>query len=398
MHCVHSQTYRLALTKLMSETVYLYLSASAKNLHGINSTFTFPSGKQSIKSPLLLWCEQRSFFKFHYQLSLQNSLLSIRKDVMCYKDLRGLSLIKEWSDNIDLGIRSGRTFGTTKCVKLIDTDRKNNRCKSFRVKITISVEDGVLIISNLQFGGESLCKQQPPKVTKVDCSFENGDCGLENDACGVVDWEVRNDYDDETSSHDKRSISCYSQKGVPLLKKQIRDSCSFEHLAIVKLQRSGFTMVDIQSEVGEAVDEIKSKVLGRKQRSYGYSLYLDPTLVSGVAIGVVDLPEVEHDSSNAFLRFYHDMVEGGLHDLIVTAVCTSDPSNSLIPLDYAGVHYHKSNFYGIGSSGLICLDIHEYVVKKKCSKFVIQMQAAAIETSVIIDNIYFFENLRVKLW
>jgi hypothetical protein len=314
---------------------------------------------------------------------------------MCYIDTRGFFLIEEWEGNVDLGIKIDRTSGK-RCVKLIDDSNNDIGCKSFRVKMTASVRVGVLTLSDIQFGDKSLCIKQPTKRRKIECSFEDGDCGMDNDACGVVDWEFRNNNDDDTGSHKKRSITCFRQKGVPLLKKQIREVCSFEDLAIAKLQRSGFTIIKSKDEDTTAVSKstfVDGSFIGRKRRSHGSSLYLDPSQATGVAIGVLNLPEVEHHQYNAFLSFYHDMGKGGLHDLIVTAVCTSDPADTLIPLYYGNVHYHKSNFDGKGSSGVICLDIDTYVFKEMCSTFAIQMIAAAIETSIIVDNIYFVENL-----
>ena len=275
------------------------------------------------------------------------------------------------------------------CIKL-PVDRISRTCRTYRVVTKADVKTGYVTVSDIQFGDSSICSETVQLKTTLECQFDDSDCGITNDACGLVDWELRSE-DDPSRRRRRRSTDCFAQKGVPLLKRKLRSTCSFENLNILDLQPSGFSVEDLENYTDSAQSTTYDY---RVRRSSGYSIYLDPSKVTGgVAVGVFDLPEVYHDNANAFLSFAYDMVESGLHDLLVTAVCTSDPSNYLVPLDEYSTHYHKSNFDGLGGSGTICLNIHSYVKEEDCSTFVIQMQGAAVETVLIVDNVFFSKNL-----
>ena len=307
----------------------------------------------------------------------------VANEIVCYSDLAGRLVNKRWLHRIYLKQEGEQG---SKCFKLIDVDSYYLlQCRTFRVRTTAEIAVGIVTLSDIQFGDESLCNKLAKPKTTLTCNFEHGDCGVENDACGLVGWEIRDD--SEASIHFDPSLHCYKQTGVPLLiKKQISKICTIEHLNIAELQRSGFTTTSLPSkELDSSITSTKTK----KRQTSGYALHLDPSHTTGVAIGILDLQEVEHDGANAFFTFYHDMGAGGLHDLLVTAVCTSDPARSLVPLDHGHLHYHKSNFDATGSSGIVCLDIHTYVDPNECSKFVIQMHAAAVLTTITIDNIFF---------
>lgn len=347
--------------------------------YGVNPTITFSSGKGIVKSPLLLWSDKTSYMKFRYEESIENPHLQVTNDILCYSDVGGLIQITSWQ-NSEATVTAG--YG---CFGVVDIGG-SDVCKTFRVKTTIEFTAGEVAISDIEFGDQSLCSDTN-KIETLDCKFENSDCGIRNDACGLVDWEIRSD--SETGRR-RRSTECYQQSGVPLLKKRIHKKCSYDNLRIADLQPSGFSFIEVQSDATSLLaDSIKS----RRRRSSGYSLYLDPSQVSGVAIGVLDLPEVQHAVTNAFMTFAYDMDAGGYHDLMVTAVCTSDPANSLVPLGSGSVHYKISNLDGSGSSGTICLDIHAYVLAEECSTFVMQLQGAAIGTVLVVDDFFFLENL-----
>ncbi|XP_062503541.1 uncharacterized protein LOC134180401 [Corticium candelabrum] len=87
------------------------------------------------------------------------------------------------------------------------------------------------------------------------------------------------------------------------------------------------------------------------------------------------------------------MIEGGFHDLMVTAVCLSDPAYSLIPLGELGVHFHVTHLTGKGMSHTVCLDLHSKISINTCSQFAIQIKAAAVQTAIIVDDFEFLQNL-----
>ena len=344
----------------------------------------FGSGARSFKSPLLWLSDQTSYMKFSYELSGGGvtAHVQIRSDILCYSDIGGRvpGVLETKPVEMETTGEAGNM-----CYRLVDADSWSG-CKTFKVKTTVESSAGLIKIHDIRFGGESACSDGTKQQTILQCMFEDWDCGVQNDVCGLVDWEIRSDSEANRYGHDP--TDCHKQTGIPLLRKKIGKTCTYEYLDIVKLQPSGFTFTHAKSSATPE-EGINSRVT----RSSGYSVYLDPSLSNGVAIGVLNLPEVQHSSSNAFLTFFHEMVKGGLHDLMVTAVCTSDPGHFLVPLCNGGIHYHRSNFDGSGSSGKLCLDIHKYVHPNACSTFVIQIHAAAVETVIIIDDIFFTEKL-----
>jgi hypothetical protein len=359
-----------------------YQPTSSHRQLGINPKFTFPSKeRKGIQSPLLIWGDSRSYMKFNYELGFEASETVITNEIACYSDLAGRLAKKRWIHRVYISQKEEKG---SKCFKLINVDYYYwLQCQTFRVRTTAEIHFGTVTVSDIQFGDKSLCNSFSKLRTSLKCDFENGDCAVENDACGMVGWELRED--STRSSVFDPLLNCYKEPGVQLLKNQIRKHCSIEDLNIPELQRSGFIIASLPHKIDSMVTSTKT----RKQRSSGYSLHLDPSHTTGVAFGILNLPEVQHDAANAYFTFYHDMGEGGIHDLLVTAVCTSDPDQFLVPLDSRRLHYHKTNFDATGSSGIICLDIHTYVDPNECSKFVIQMHAAAVLQTITIDNIFF---------
>lgn len=315
---------------------------------------------------------------FNYTLTGDSPSVQGKEDVLCYSDLGGHVFQSQSSQDIGLTVTE-----PGQCLQLIDFDLDPVMCKTFRVQITIAVAGDAFVISDIQFGDDGVCSQPSVPLATLGCDFQSGDCGIRNDGCGLVDWEIR----DQSTSRRRRFTGCdQSNSGIPLLKKQIKSSCFYD-LHIASLQPSGFSLISYST------DASLSPVIRRRRQSSGYSLYLDPAAVGGVAVGVLDLPNLQHGIDNAYLSFYHDMFETGLHDLMVTAVCTSDPGNSLIPLDLYALHYHKENLSGAGSGGTICLDIHGYVLEEECSTFAIQLQGAAVGTLLTVDDFYFGSSL-----
>jgi hypothetical protein len=368
-------------------TIFLLLEHTTK-IYGINPSFTFVSGARSIESPLLWLSDKTSYMAFSYELSGVNATARIRisSHILCYSDVGGHVPGTLETKPVDHEMETTGEAGTM-CYRLIDVDNWSG-CTTFKVKTTVESSAGLLQIHDIQFGSESLCSHDIQDEVPLQCMFDDWDCGVQNDACGLVDWEIRSDSD--VNTYGQTSTDCNKQTGIPLLRRKISDTCSYEYLDIGKLQPSGFTVTHDKT----ATREVPTEGIGsRVTRSSGYSVYLDPSPSNGVAIGVLNLPEVQHSSSNAFLTFYYEMVGGGLHDLVVTVVCTSDPSRFLVPLRDGGIHYHKSNFDGSGSSGKLCLNIHKFVHPNACSTFVIQIHAAAVQTAIIVDDIFFAENL-----
>lgn len=346
-------------------------------VYGVNTSFTVLGDVQTFELPLLLWSQDHTHVKFNYGVKIDGSL-KVHEDVACFSDLEGTSLLTQWSQDISLDIKSG--YDHWHCFSLINYIENPNHCVTFRAKMRMSAD---ITISNIQFGDETVCSTSPVQRQAVRCSFDSGDCGIRNDGCGMVPWRI-----DAKSAHgSKRSSSCdQAMSGIPLLKNQISSTCSY-HVQIPKLQPSGFTLINITSS-----DTIDLQTGSRRRRAAGYGLYLIPGGSGSVAFGSLILPTVTHGSNNKFMTFYHDMVVHGVHDLIVTAVCVSDPANPLIPLAPGGLHYHKQNFDGSGSSGTVCLTIHDYVSQGNCPQFAIQMEGAAYNTVLEIDDIDFQES------
>ena len=362
-------------------------------IHGVDPTFNFSSGTHIISSPLLKSSKYIAYMNFSYQLSGDDTVVDITNNIVCYSDMAGTVQVTTWLKHVDM--TSQDTNGSV-CPGLLDL-KELQSCKTIMVKTTVQVTVGVVTIGDIHFGDVSICSAGGQgKLMSLMCGFEDSDCGIRNDACGLVDWEIRSDSNLAGSS--QQTTDCQKQTGISLLKQKIQNKCSYEDLEIADLQRSGFVIVHPPSSQTDPIPP-KPKKNGKTKgkRSAGYYLILDPSKVTGVAIGVLDLPEVERSDANAFLTFYHEMVEGGLHDLLVTAVCLSDPARHLVPLDAFGTHYHNSNFDGTGSEGIICLNIHKYVDEYKCSEFAIQMKAAAVETALIVDNIFFADKLSSNL-
>ena len=362
------------------------------DIPGVDPTITFSQvssqgSYQGFKSPLLLCSAQKSWMRFKYEVA-SPSLLRVHSRSSGYRDLGGRSLTGMWQAHTSVDRMVSTTTGY-RCVQL--TNRLNrNRCQSFRVTATVSVDCKYVTISDITFGDRSICEHSFNTKKTFKCNFDDDDCGVRNDACGLVDWDIR--YND-SSSLDKPSSLCSKHVGVPLLKQQIRESCSYDDLNIVKLQQSGFTQFTTSSRVTRPFTSTTA-VLSRHRRTFGYSLYLVPSQIGGVAIGILNLPIVVHHDDNSYLKFECDMIEDGFHDLMVTAVCLSDPSRSLIPLGQLGLHFHVTHLTGKGISHSVCLDLHSKINIRTCSQFAIQIKAAAVQTAIIVDDFEYLQNLK----
>jgi hypothetical protein len=354
--------------------------------YGLSRQYTISSDNMAITSPLLLRSKHKTHIKLHYQLTHSVFRIRVQNIIRCFSDLAGKILTQTTSLPI-MPFTSTSKSGDM-CFGL-PVSSLASTCRTYRVMIRADVDNGYVTLSDIQFGDGSICSSFIQRKTTLDCSFDSSDCGITNDACGMVDWEIRSD--DDLSRQRRQSTECSQWKGLPLLKRKPLSACSFENLHITDLQPSGFSV--------DYIDATKlTKRDSRVRRSSGYSVYLDPSKVSdGVAVGILDLPEVYFSISNSFLSFAYDMVEDGLHFLLVAAVCTSDPSNKfLIPLADFHNHYHIRHSDGHGDSGTVCLDIQSYVKEKACYKFVIQITGAAVATVLSVDNVFFSRNL-VKL-
>ena len=361
-----------------------------RKIHGVNPAIKFPpGGNQGIESPLLLWGVDKTWMKFHYETNADNSELTVVNEIVCYQDEVGTVISGTWATTTSVHKKVSKTSGS-RCVRLAHNNQ-SDLCTTFKVKTTITVKHGYVTISDISFGDKEICSISGNKKKKsLKCNFDDGDCGLGNDACGLVDWEIRSW---DSTDRRRRSSNCEEQGGVPLLKRKIRDKCSFEDLNIVNLQRSGFIQFTSSSDVESTAVASTSEVYSRRRRTYGRSLYLDPSYVSGVATGVLDLPDLEHHVANSYLSFDCEMLEGGFHDLMVTAVCLSDSDRSLIPLRSESLHFHVTHLHGNGLSEAVCLDLHSFIDSEKCPEFAIQISASAVETSVIVDNFDFLRDL-----
>ena len=347
-----------------------------ETVYGANASFSVLAGFEEFELPLLLWSNDHTHMRFNYNVNVDGSF-QIHENVTCYGDLEGTRLLAQWSQDIGLRVTPG--YDRWQCFSLIDFIQNPSRCATFKAKIAVSDD---LSIGNVQFGDDTLCSSSPVQKQVVNCTFDNEDCGIRNDGCGLVEWKIN--VKGNPAYRSKHSAGCdRSMSGIPLLRKQINSTCSYL-VEIPRLQPSGFTLIKHAQSA-----DVAFRTSSRRRRTAGYALFLDPGGVGNVATGVLDLPPVSHSSDNKFMTFYHDMVAPGLHDLMVTAVCTSDPGNSLIPLGPGGLHYHRQNFDGSGSSGTICLTIHDYVLEENCSEFAIQMHGAAVDTVLEIDDIFF---------
>ena len=321
--------------------------------------------------------------RFTYKPSSENSQFKVTLNTYAYSDLDGADQTKKLAQLQDIKDKKSDVYGDD-CFQILDKNLMKE-CKTFKVEAIFHLVAGDRThVTNFKFGDESICSTDAELRIDFECTFEDGDCGTRNDACGLVAWRIRDR--SASSSARRRSADCTKQPGISLLKKTIKTTCSYDHLQnIVDLQQSGFLVS--QSSDADAIDSSRAK------RSLGYELYLPAPENSDVGSGILDLPEVQYDAANAILQFHHEMEAGGFHNLMVTAICTSDPTNPLIPLDSLDVHYHKTNLDGSGSYGKICLDIHSYVDPTMCSTFVIQMQACVVVTDLIVDSIAFFDSI-----
>ena len=185
--------------------------------------------------------------RFKYEKA-PSSVLKLSSQITGYKDLGGRFLTGMWQARTSVDRMVSTTTGF-RCLQLT-TKLSRNGCQSFRVTTTVSGNGEYVTISDIAFGDQSVCDNSVNIRTTFNCNFDDDDCGVKNDACGLVDWDIR--YND-LSSLDKPSSLCSKHVGVPLLKQQIRESCSYDDLNIVKLQQSGFTRFTTSSKVTSRV-------------------------------------------------------------------------------------------------------------------------------------------------
>ena len=346
-------------------------------VYGTNTSFTaFSSGTLTFQSPLLAWSEDSSYMKFKSIVAGTLTDFEVQVEIVCRKVLTAQGDTVKWSQ--DLSVADSEI---NQCFQVINYAQDPSLCAAFRVNVKVTVTGDNVTISGIEFGGSSLCSlsEMQPSTT-FDCNLDHGDCGIRNDACGLARWELRPQSADETSK-EKRSSCGVSKSGIPLIIKQLHSECAY-HLDIASLQPSGFLLLN------DVIDTTSQSASRRKRDLSGYSLVLDPTTTSGVATGILDLPTVTHAIANAYLTFDYEMYEDGAHDLMVTAVCTSDPTNYLVPLKPSLLHYHKLNLYA-GSGGTLLLDVHAYVHQEDCSTFAIQLHGAAVDTYLTVDDLVF---------
>ena len=367
--------------------LFVYCSGSLTALRGVNPTIAV-TGTQLIQSPLLMPSKDNTFMKFRFKLGDQRSYLVGIKTIACYTDLGGNLQHTSWSSKLYVAVKESTRVTQRVCIRLNDVKAFPRECQSFKVTLQFDTGNVPLLLALVDFGTYNVCKLSHPTSFQCVTDLSSGDCGIRNDACGLVNWEIRPTY--SSSNFETSNPSCEQQTlGFPLLKKKMSNKCSYD-LQITEMQPSGFSI--IRPNLGYVAQSVGT--YRRRKRSTEYSLYLDPSNANGgVAVGILDLPVVQHSSVNAFLSFLYEMFETGLHDIMVAAVCTSDPANYLVPLDQYSLHYHKVNLDGTGDSGRICLDIHEYVLPEMCSSFAIQLHGAAVGTPLVVDTISFSSSL-----
>jgi hypothetical protein len=280
---------------------------------------------------------------------------------------------------IDLDKTSGE-----QCLKVIDETDVPDECQTFQILLEIDVKEATFSLGDIEYGNENICSFAALQ-NYTGCDFENGDCGIRNDACGKTAWEIRPDMQPQNST------SIENLDGFSLPKRLSTTTCS--HDLSVSLLQNQFAANLCTQPTTFPHSTFSSISINRRKRSSGHELYLDPVVVGNIVEGILDLPDVAHGSGNAVLVFHVNMIETGLHDLQVTAVCTSDPGLNQVPLDQNNVHYHKSHFDGNGVYATVCLDIHSYVSSQECSTFTIRMTGAALSTFLSVDTIYFASSL-----
>ena len=359
------------------------------DLFGPHLNITIDKRPVTIRSPLLLVDESNSVLKVLYKVTkpvYSTHLLTIYR---CYSDLEGRFFAKSLISRLTLEF-SNEVSSLRKCLPMVIKKKFPSVCKTVRLSMILSTKVGSLTINEMSFMDKDSC--QGVVRTTTGCDFERGDSGVRNNLCGVKDWTIQDRSQFTNFASRWTHNTCPRRKnGYPLQKSKLMTlQCVFP-VGIPSLQASGFSVV----KPFYTLPRPKSvSIFHGKRQSMGRVLSLDPQ-VSGEIVGpaVADLPEVQHDPVNAILSLQFEMQQGGLHYLIIAAVCTSSPANDFLPLGPNSLHFVIPHFDREGRGGTICLDIHTFVTSEMCSTFVIQLQAGAIDTALTVDNILFAPSL-----
>ena len=359
---------------------------STRTMFGVNPIFNFNcdcSTSTPLLSPLLLRSTEDTYMRFRFTAENKSSTATVtvklQQTVLCFSDLRGNSKhSKSFSQTYEIDLQQS---SAEQCLKVIDVKDLPAECQTFQIQLELNVEDGIFSLGDIEYGSGDICSFAPLQNYQ-GCDFQSGDCGIKNDGCGRTAWEIRPDVQPQDSTSSEKL------DGFPLPKRLSTTACSYDLSISLLKQQSG-----VNACTNPATYPYTSTPSYRRKRQSGSALYLDPLVIGNVVQGTLDLPDVVHGSENAVITFQVDMVEDGLHDLVVTAVCTSNPNNQLVPLDQYSVHFHKSNFDGNGVYTKVCLDIHSYVSSQECSTFTIRMTGAALSTFLSVDTIFFSTSL-----
>ena len=365
----------------------------------MNLNITVTKDRVTIISPVLLWSTCNAFMNIQYTLSMPTRSVVVWIKILCYSDLAGKKQVRSWDSRLYLGGTQAKS-PLEKCVQVVNPERYNGICTTYKLVQILSVPVGVLTISHISFGDGTLCRDPPMTPTTSGGDFEDGDSGVRNNLCGLADWTIQENipetFDDNIISFQEKgkSSTCPTEMnpGFPLLKSDLLTKQCIYPICVQCLQPSGFKLVkQLYNNIGL---EHTFAIQGRRQ-AFGRSLVLDPAGNVGRVIGpaMFDLPIVRHNPLNAFLTFQFQMVAGGLHTLAVYGVCTARPSNDLIPLTAQGLHFQINQFTRRGREGTICLDLHSFVKSDFCPTFTIQITGAALDTAMRVDNIFFIRNL-----
>jgi hypothetical protein len=361
---------------------------------GINPQINI-SNVKTIKSPLLAWSRNNAYLTFRYIMTTPFPAIA-RKTVICYRDLGGNYIQRRWFSTMTIQPRGKGNV----CVGVVNPYRYRDQCKTFRVELVVGANSGILGIDCVNFGGYEVCREHPIKKNTMKCDFEEDSCGIRTDFCSLHDWTIQ----ERRSGLYGQKMSLTRSTGLPLLKRDVTgNSCSYA-VCIPCFQPSGIEVitslssprVDINS--GPVAGPVPGPVPRLTVNLGAWSLFLDPSNSPGEVAGpaILSLPEVLHHPSNQYIGFYYEMVAGGLHSLIVRALCTAVASNYIVPLRPSGVEYHIPNDRIDDTSGFTCVNIHEYVKKDACSSFTIQLHGAARDTALIVDNVSFSEDLHLS--
>lgn len=343
---------------------------------------------KTIKSPLLLWSDGNSYVILRCTMTKPKSKI-VERRTYCYSDLEGKVLKGFWLTNVTL-----EEFPEhKKCFRTIHPKYFPSLCETFRLELKVygtshyGTSHGIVTLDQVDFGGPTICEDDPIIPTTSRCNFEADDCGIRTDFCSLYDWNIQNNDirpGRDTESQDKRNFP--KKTGLSLQRRNITSkdyACSYP-VCIPCFQSSGLNVHTIMPSFrGDSPRPLEGRGLS------GRSLALDPSTRPGEAVGpaVLDLRDVWHHPDNTYMTFRYSMIRGGRHHLAVTARCTARVQKDSIALGKFRRPYFISNLNRLGKAGFICLDIHKYVSKTLCPKFTIQFVALALDKKLILDDI-----------